>query len=408
MLGPKPQQGSNRSGRRVKLRHSIFLNHRPKSAGLWMRGDPFKQNTGRTIRQGPIHHIRMPRDPAHIRSAEINIPSAIIKTVLERGRGIHHVATHSVNHALGLPSAATRVEHKERVFGIHPCDGTRFRCCFHLGIVPDVFVDVELVRLFQSIPQMFHHNAAVNRKAMPLANFNSLITNILQINRLRSSKNSISHHQHFRARGFDAARKRLGRKSCKHYIVNCPDARTGQERHRKLANHGQINRHRIALFHPFAFQHIGKLADLVKQLLIGHRLVAIHRISLTVEAHLVTKALLYMAIQYIVADTRHSPFKPPNKHLAFSNIIVVRQHLLLTFPLFLPEKFLRNLAPKLPGVPNRLLVHLFVRFHIMNMRRTRPGFGWLIAFINRRCFRFLRSLCPFWHLHLPLFCTESS
>lgn len=49
----------------------------------------------------------MARDPANVRSAEVDISRVVVKGILEGGGSVQHVASNGVQHPLGLTRAAT-------------------------------------------------------------------------------------------------------------------------------------------------------------------------------------------------------------------------------------------------------------------------------------------------------------
>ena len=67
----------------------------------------------------------------------------------------------------------------------------------------------------------------------------------------------------------DAANKRIGRKTTEHDRVDCPNPRTGEQRHRRFRDHRQVNRHAVALLNALCLENIGHAADLFVQLTIG-------------------------------------------------------------------------------------------------------------------------------------------
>ena len=69
--------------------------------------------------------------------------------------------------------------------------------------------------------------------------------------------------------------ERLRREAAEHDRVRRADARAGQQRHRQLGHHAEVDRDAVALDDAEAAQHVGEAVDLVVQLAVAdHALVA--------------------------------------------------------------------------------------------------------------------------------------
>ena len=81
--------------------------------------------------------------------------------------------------------------------------------------------------------------------------------------------------QHLALGVVDATRERLRREAAEHDRVRRADARAGQQRHRQLGHHAEVDRDAVALDDAEAAQHVGEAVDLVVQLAVAdHALVA--------------------------------------------------------------------------------------------------------------------------------------
>src|SRR5690606_13842764 len=70
----------------------------------------------------------------------------------------------------------------------------------------------------------------------------------------------------------DAVLDRLGAEAAENNGVRSAEARAGQHRHDRLADHRHVDRDAIAAADAHALEDVRELADLVVQLLVGQRL----------------------------------------------------------------------------------------------------------------------------------------
>lgn len=92
------------------------------------------------IRQRSIHAVRMARDPSNISRAPINIIRLVVKHQLERGRRVKQVSSCRVQHTLRLARRSASVQHKERIFRLHPFGIARRVSALHFVMPPEIAI----------------------------------------------------------------------------------------------------------------------------------------------------------------------------------------------------------------------------------------------------------------------------
>ena len=91
--------------------------------------------------------------------------------------------------------------------------------------------------------------------------------------------------------------------------MNRANARASEHGIGGFGDHRQIDGDTVAFLHAVLFQHIGKAADLVMQLLVGDFLVVIGIITFPDDGGLV-RSLFQMPIDAVIRDVEHAIFEP--------------------------------------------------------------------------------------------------
>ena len=95
------------------------LNRIPVAASIRIGWDRLKHDSGRTIREGTVHNVRVSRYPAYVCSTEEYVIIANIKDVLVRGSYVEQIPTRAVQHPFRFSRRTTRVQHEERILRVH-------------------------------------------------------------------------------------------------------------------------------------------------------------------------------------------------------------------------------------------------------------------------------------------------
>ena len=116
-----------------------------------------------------------------------------------------------------------------------------------------------------------HHEHVVDRGAVG----QRVVGGLLERHDAALAPAAVGGDQHLALGVVDATRERLRREAAEDHRVRRADARAGQQRHRQLGHHAEVDRDAIALDDAEAAQHVGEAVDLVVQLLVAdHALVA--------------------------------------------------------------------------------------------------------------------------------------
>ena len=107
----------------------------------------------------------------------------------------------------------------------------------------------------------------------------------------------------------DATGERFGREAAEHDGMDSANARTGEDGVDRLRDHGQVDRHPVALLDLAVAQDVGKRADLVVQLLIGDVLRLRGIIALPDDRGLV-RAFRQMAVYTVVGRIQDAILEP--------------------------------------------------------------------------------------------------
>ena len=116
----------------------MLVDHLPEARGGWIVRHALEHQRGGAVRQRPIDDVAVPRHPANVGGAPVNVAVVIVEHVLVGHRGVDEIAAGGVQHALRLSGRARCVENEQRVLRVHLCAGAFRR--HHVGclVIPDV------------------------------------------------------------------------------------------------------------------------------------------------------------------------------------------------------------------------------------------------------------------------------
>ena len=112
-------QGAQGRGGGVEDLDLVLVHHLPEAAGVGIVGHALEHQGRRRIRERPINHIGVARDPADVGGAPEDLAGAIVEDDLVRPGGPEQIAARGVQHALGLTRRAGGVEDEQRILGVH-------------------------------------------------------------------------------------------------------------------------------------------------------------------------------------------------------------------------------------------------------------------------------------------------
>mmetsp|Transcript_59184 Transcript_59184/g.110892 ORF Transcript_59184/g.110892 Transcript_59184/m.110892 type:complete len:305 (+) Transcript_59184:576-1490(+) len=191
---PRLHQGTNGCGRSVESADLVLLADLPKAIHLWMGRDAFEEDLCGCVEHGTVGHVGMPRDPAAICGAEVDVLLMDVKGVLRRGICSEHVAACSVEDTFGLASAAGCVEHEERGLAVHPFTLTLRSLSANKVRIPNVSaIDPPMLSLCccRASLQAGDANNSLDYEALFGCNLASLICDCLQLHWLRAAHDTV-------------------------------------------------------------------------------------------------------------------------------------------------------------------------------------------------------------------------
>ena len=146
-LGPliaPPHEGADRRWCGVEDGGAVAFDDLPEPILLWPIRSAFVHQHRRAVGQRSVHHVAVPRDPADIRRAPIDVVFLEVEYPLGRGVGADQIPTGRVHDALWLACRTGRIEDVEHVLRVHPLRLTDVGGSLHQLVVPVVasFLDV--------------------------------------------------------------------------------------------------------------------------------------------------------------------------------------------------------------------------------------------------------------------------
>ena len=108
--------GSRRGIENIDL---VLIDDIPEARDRGIGRHTFEHQGRRAVGERPIDDVTVPRHPADIGRAPVDIAIVIVEDVLMRHRGKDQIAARGMQHALGLAGRARCVEDEQWVFGLH-------------------------------------------------------------------------------------------------------------------------------------------------------------------------------------------------------------------------------------------------------------------------------------------------
>ena len=115
LLHERPDDGR----RRVVDRNAVALDHVPVPVRARVARRTLELYGGRPVAQGSVDEVGVPRDPADVGLAPVDVVLLEIEDPPGRGLDLREVATRGVNDSLGLARRARGVEDVEDILRVH-------------------------------------------------------------------------------------------------------------------------------------------------------------------------------------------------------------------------------------------------------------------------------------------------
>ena len=230
----------------------------PEAGRRRIRGHALKHDRGGPVEQRAVDDIAVSGDPADVGGAPVDVVGLVLEYIGEAVARIHHIASTSMDHPLGLARAARGVEDEEQVLGIHGLGRTVAGNGSERLVEPHITAGVPL-DVFAGVAD---HQVGGHRRAFG----EGLVDHGFQGQPLGAALHAVAGDHADGSGVLDAVGQAARGEAGKDHAVHRADAGAGQHRHGELRHHGQIERHAVALLHPAQLEHIGKAANAAVQL----------------------------------------------------------------------------------------------------------------------------------------------
>ena len=340
-------QRADRGGGGVELVNFMLFAHGPEPARIGPCRHAFEHQRRRTIGQGTIDDIAVPRHPAHIGRAPEDVAVMVVEGVLMRHRGIDQIAARGMHHALGLPGRTRGVEDEERVFRRHFGRGAIvIRLHRHLVVIEVAPVHPCGLPAGAAHHQAFHAILAMQQGRVGVG---------LERGRAPAARGVIGGDHHLGVAAVDPRAQCIGREAGKDDGMHGPDARAGQHGIGGLGDHRQIDHDAVAFAHAHGFQDIGHPAGAAVQFLVGDVLRLILGVIGFPDDRGLIAARGQMPVDAIGADVQRAILEPFDVHCAGREAGVL--DLRIGFD---PVDPLAMLCPEPLGILDRGVIHRLV------------------------------------------------
>src|SRR3989442_14959536 len=99
--------------------HVERLGDSPWPSRIWIVWNALIEDAGAAQRERAVHDVRMPRDPADVGHAPVNVFGMNVLVVLGSSGDVGEIAARAVLASFRLAGRAAGVHQEERGFGIH-------------------------------------------------------------------------------------------------------------------------------------------------------------------------------------------------------------------------------------------------------------------------------------------------
>ena len=261
MAVARPHERADRGRRRVVDRDLVLLHDLPVAAPRRVLGSALVDHAGGVVLQRPVDDVGVPRHPADVGRAPVDVVVANVEHQLVGHLGAEQVARRRVQDPLGLCGRTRGVEQEQHVLGVHSLRLAPLVRARNDVVIP-VVATLDPADL---LLRASHDEHVLDRGAVA----QRLVGGGLERHDAALAPAAVGGDQQLALGVVDATRERLRGEAAEHDGVRGPDAGAGQQRHRQLRHHAEVDRDAIPLAHAEAAQDIGQAVDLVVQLAIA-------------------------------------------------------------------------------------------------------------------------------------------
>jgi hypothetical protein len=298
---------ADRGGCGVEDIDLVLVDHLPEAGAVGVVRHALEHQRGAAIGERAINRIGVAGDPADIGSAPKDFAGVIIEHVLMGEAGPDQIAAGGVQHAFRLAGGAGGVEDEQGVFGVHLHGRMVGR-----GFGGNVFVpDVATVLHFHFPAGYLRDDDGFHRRA----GFQRGVDIDLQRHLAAAAPAFIGGDHRDGVAVLDPVGEAIRRESAEHDGMNGTDSRTGEQRHRGLDNHRQVDGDHVTFFDAAIGERIGQPADLFMQRFIGDIFRIVRVIPFPDDRGLIA-ALSQVPVQAIGGHVQRAVLKPFNGYIA--------------------------------------------------------------------------------------------
>ncbi len=304
-------------------------------------GRPLELQRRGTGGQRPVDQVGVASNPANVRRTPEDVVVLQVHDPHHGGLELHQVAADVVLDALGLARRARRVEHVEWILRIHLLGLALVAGVLHQA-VPVLVAPVFHRNVFTRAP---HHDHVFHARGV----LQSLVGVLLQRRYLAAARGLVGRDQD---RGLHvvytlAELPRL--EGAEDHRVYGSDPRTGKHRYGQLGDHRQVDADRVTLAYPEVLEHVGELADLGEELVVGVGLLVVGLVAHPDQGLLVALTVLDVAVEAVVGGVYLAADEPLGEgRVPVVDLVPLLEPVQLAGPA-LPEAFVvfRHLIPDL-------------------------------------------------------------
>ena len=254
------------------------------------------------VRERPVDDVRVPRDPADVGRAPVDVGVGLqVEDVLVGVGDLGQVAARRVHDALGLPRGSRRVEDEQEILGVHRLGLALRWLSRDLLVPPHVATGLHLaVRL----------GAPEDEDVLDARRLSErLVGDVLQRDDRAAAPRAVGGDEDARLGVVDPILERLRGESSEHHRVRGADARAREHRGDGLGDHPHVDRDSIALRDTELAQQVRDATRLVEQLLVGHR-AAVAGFAFPVQRDLATVTGAHVAVETVLGDVEATADEP--------------------------------------------------------------------------------------------------
>ena len=216
----------------------VLFRDLPESATVWIGRYAFKEQSCRPCAQGPIDDVAVPRNPADVCRAEVNLARLVLKDIDKGVSRPDHVAAARMHHALRFARATTGIQDKQEVLCLHFYGGERFGVVRQSLVVPNVAACHHVHGLLRSLVNHHRMHFRTGKQGH--------VDNALEGNRFSAPKRTVAGNEGSRLGIENTVGDALRRKSPKDDRMHRSQTRAGQNSYRELGNHAHVDANAVA------------------------------------------------------------------------------------------------------------------------------------------------------------------